>query len=67
MEAETLNRVDRSAIPAAAGKDLCKAAIELTQRHRDDRAYQERYQAWLCERHKEGKKGTQCKNPNTLI
>ena len=52
MEAAVLNRVDLSAIPASVGKDLCIAAIEMTQRSREDPGYQERYQAWSAERQK---------------
>lgn len=52
MEAIKLNEVDLARIPEAVRLDLCKGAIEMAIRAREDPEYQERFGAWKRNRQK---------------
>ena len=52
MEAIKLNEVDLARIPDAVRLDLCKGAIEMAIRAREDPEYQERFEAWKRNRQK---------------
>lgn len=52
MTAIMLNEVDLARIPEAVRLDLCKEAIEMTIRAREDPGYRERFEAWKRNRQK---------------